>query len=960
MGNRPAICFLILLVWGLTGCDAELSSSKNKDESGELTQAAASGDVIPGVVIKGDSDPRTYRYLSLANDLRVVLISDPETQKAAASLDVAIGSADDPRDREGLAHFLEHMLFLGTEKYPEPDAYQSFISQQGGSHNAYTSPEHTNYFFDVKAEALPEALDRFSQFFTAPLFTPEYVDRERNAVHSEYRAKIKDSYRRERDVYREIASQSHPMSKFTVGSLTTLADRDGDLVRDDLLDFYQRYYSSDRMTLVVLGRESLDDLQTLVEPLFNSVPLRKADKRIEGQSLFDDDLLPVQLRVQSEKQEQLLSLMFPVSSARDYYRQKPLQYLGNLLGHEGEGSLFALLKQQGWVESLSAGGYASGRNQGVFEISMRLTADGYRNRDQVVAMTMAKIDHIRQSGIEAWRFAEQKMLADIAFRFAEKGKPIGAVSRLSRQMHDYPVTDYLRGAFLFAEFDKDLIASYLAQMTTDNLLLQLTSPDEVTDRQSSLYSTPYSVEPLPPLMEADDELLAQLSLPPVNPFVPEQLGLKPKPAGSFELPRQLESADGLALWHHQDQTFNVPKSRFAVRVKTPLIGDSPDNAALGHLYAALVNDQLNAFSYPALLAGLYFDFGANTRGFDISVGGYSDRQQVLLKEVLRVARQAEFSPERFQVLREELLKSWRNTRQLTPYRQLFRRINTTLYSPGWDDMSMADAVASASFEQLQNFASEVWAGSELTMFSSGNVTEEESLQMGELLQSALLLPSDNKPVAAKVVDLKVGQVPHYGFAVDHDDVAAALYLQADDDSIESRALSALLQQNLKSAFFHELRTQQQLGYIVFVTGLELKKVTGSLFVVQSPSTPLPDVVAAINHFLAEQLGDFDDFESHRQALLQKLREPPKNQMEQATRHWRQILGEDHEFDDRELMASYIESLSKERFVEQVRGVLAAPQSMWFSASRNQFVIEGTQAVQDVQVFKGEQEAFQYP
>ena len=120
--------------------------------------------------IKGELDPREYRYLELPNRMRVILVSDPASDKAAASLQVRAGSGDDPEGRQGLAHFLEHMLFLGTGKYPDPAEYQAFINAHGGSNNAYTSVDHTNYFFDVEPDSLVPALDRFAQFFVAPLF----------------------------------------------------------------------------------------------------------------------------------------------------------------------------------------------------------------------------------------------------------------------------------------------------------------------------------------------------------------------------------------------------------------------------------------------------------------------------------------------------------------------------------------------------------------------------------------------------------------------------------------------------------------------------------------------------------------------------------------------------------------------------------------------------------------------
>lgn len=94
-------------------------------------------------------DARQYKCITLPNALQVLLISDKDTDKAAAALDVGVGQMSDPEDIPGLAHFLEHMLFLGTEKYPDENSYSKFLSAHGGRSNAYTALENTNYYFDV-------------------------------------------------------------------------------------------------------------------------------------------------------------------------------------------------------------------------------------------------------------------------------------------------------------------------------------------------------------------------------------------------------------------------------------------------------------------------------------------------------------------------------------------------------------------------------------------------------------------------------------------------------------------------------------------------------------------------------------------------------------------------------------------------------------------------------------------
>lgn len=76
----------------------------------------------------------------------------------------------DPRDRMGLAHFCEHMLFLGSNKYKEENAYRKWIKEHGGKCNAYTSYNNTNFMFDVSNEGLEKALDIFANVFISPLF----------------------------------------------------------------------------------------------------------------------------------------------------------------------------------------------------------------------------------------------------------------------------------------------------------------------------------------------------------------------------------------------------------------------------------------------------------------------------------------------------------------------------------------------------------------------------------------------------------------------------------------------------------------------------------------------------------------------------------------------------------------------------------------------------------------------
>merc|ERR1712106_776359 len=225
-------------------------------------------------IAKSEEDKRSYRGLELNNGLKVLLISDPSTDKSSAALDVHIGHVSDPSHLPGLAHFCEHMLFLGTDWFPDENEYSKFLSQHGGSFNAFTSSDHTNYYFDVSPDNLGGALDRFSQFFLTPLFTESATEREVNAVNSEHEKNIPNDTWRINQIEKATSDQKHDFSKFGTGNketLDVLPKEKGVSVRDSLLEFHSAWYSSNIMGLAVLGREELDKLQEMVVDRFTGV-----------------------------------------------------------------------------------------------------------------------------------------------------------------------------------------------------------------------------------------------------------------------------------------------------------------------------------------------------------------------------------------------------------------------------------------------------------------------------------------------------------------------------------------------------------------------------------------------------------------------------------------------------------------------------------------------------------------
>ncbi|NCG19238.1 MAG: peptidase M16, partial [Rhodobacterales bacterium] len=572
-------------------------------------------------VVTSPNDDREYLYFELDNGLRVMAISDPNTDSAAAALDVHIGQFSDPFDRQGLSHFLEHMLFMGTEKYPDVDGYRKFIQDHGGGSNAGTGQEHTTYFFNIDQPYLEPALDRFAQFFIAPKLDPEYVDRERNAVNAEYSLKIKDEARRNREVRRVTHNPDHPFRKFSVGNLETLGDRDGDLVWDDLKTHYEATYSASRMAMSVIGREDVNTLKAMVIEKMSAVPSDGKRKQYSKVTPFLPEQLGVRIQVTPLQDVRSIEMTFPGPRADEYWAEHPLEFVTHLMGQEGEGSLHSLLKSRGWIEDLYSYGTGTEDYASVV-VGADLTEEGYQHIDDIVDLTFQYARLVAKDGVKAAYHNERAQIAALGFQFSSERSPSSAV-RQARLLQSYPPEHFNNVEAVYGDFDADLVNVYLDAMVPRNLRLFVHGPNLETDQTEPLYGTPYSIRPLDPALMArwqSSETDPALTLPEANPFIADDVSLRE--ADEADVPKQLLDEPGLSLWHDQDVEFGMPHTRAVIELHYPVADTRAQ--VINSLMVDLINDSLETWRFQPSQAGVYASVRSQERGIELSLSGYNE------------------------------------------------------------------------------------------------------------------------------------------------------------------------------------------------------------------------------------------------------------------------------------------------------------------------------------------------
>lgn len=270
----------------------------------------------------------TVSELTLPNGIRAMVISLPGAKQPNLSVSIGVGSSHDPVTLPGLAHFVEHMLFLGTKEYPNSLETSQLIEANDGYKNAYTARLHTNYQLTTNTTTFPEAIKRYSRFFVSPLFTASLVEKEKNAIQNEYIMRF-DSFKLFRNSNVLYSGINSPDINFNVGSLETLKNA----TAEDAISFYNKYYSSKNMTIVLTGPQDIATLKSLIQSNFSDVPVREVTLPTLAKP---EPMTNKILKMNAPEAEQSLDVVFEIEDTTNAKVKDALSVIGSIIGDESD------------------------------------------------------------------------------------------------------------------------------------------------------------------------------------------------------------------------------------------------------------------------------------------------------------------------------------------------------------------------------------------------------------------------------------------------------------------------------------------------------------------------------------------------------------------------------------------------------------------------------------------------
>ncbi|CAL8284270.1 unnamed protein product [Lota lota] len=873
----------------------------------------------------------------------------PSEKQSAAALCVGVGSFSDPNNLPGLAHFLEHMVFMGSEKYPTENGFDAFLNKHGGSDNASTDCERTVFQFDVPRKRFREALDRWAQFFICPLMIRDAVDREVEAVDSEYQlAKPSDSHRKEM-LFGSLAKPGHPMGKFGWGNAQSLKQEPKEKhinVYKELRAFWKRYYSAHYMTLAVQSIEKLDTLEEWVREIFSKVPNNVQPKPDFShlQDPFDTPAFNKLYRVVPVRKVHALTITWALPPQEKHYRVKPLHYISWLIGHEGAGSILSLLRKKCWALDLFGGNSETGFDQNatysIFSISITLTDEGYQNFYQVVHLVFQYLNMLQTLGPEQRIYEEIQKIEANEFHYQEQTDPIEFVEDMCENMQLFPKEDLLTGDQLMFEFKPEVSLAALSLLTPDRANLMLLSPEHegLCSLREKWFGTHYSEEDI--LQEWRDrwagplEPNQDLHLPVPNHFIATDFTLKAPDCPDSDVPVKLADSDTGCLWYKKDTKFNIPKAYVRFHLISPVIQQSAKNVVLFDLMVNILSHNLAEPAYEADVAQLEYKLQAGEHGLVLKIKGFNHKLSLLLH--LLVDYLADFcaSSDVFSMFVEQLKKSYFNT--LIKPTKLGKDVRLlVLERSRWSMVEKYQALtAGLTPDQLMEFSRSFKAHLYAEGLVQGNFSSAEAVQFLQYVTDKLqfsALPAE-VPVLFRVVQLPgshhICKVKSLNKGDANSEVT--VYYQSGTKNLREHTLMELLVMHMEEPCFDFLRTKETLGYHVYPTCRNTSGILGFSVTVETQATKFctETVELKIEEFLAsfeKKLNALSEnaFSTQVTALVRLKEYEDTHLGEEVDRNWSEVVTQQYIFDRLGREISALKQMSREHLVS------------WFQEHRGQ-------------------------
>ncbi|UXI18101.1 ELAV-like protein 2 [Sarcoptes scabiei] len=778
-------------------------------------------------LIRSKSDPFDYRIVRLHNGLQIVLISDlstkstiidnhqddfqrfssdenlcgpgksmqidnielidsiqsikqePQNQSngnhieniieklSALIVAVKVGSFDDPPEVQGMAHLLEHLITMGSEKYPGEDAIDSFLSSRGGFQNAETNLTSTIFEVEVKREFLRQAIDMMGHALHKPLLSEDSILKELKPINQEFIEASGSDPERLEVLLSHLAKRNHPLSKFSWGnenSLTQYTKCNNLNLRDLVWDFFIKHYRPENIVVVVQSQDTLDDLEDWATESYSMIESRdltksklqsmrtNKEKRSNLSNPFSNGRFNRLFYVEGVDSQQNFIITWCLPTSKDQYVTDPISFWSALLNEEGKGSLIYTLRKQNLAINLQANldkdDFEQNAFYSMFKIDIDLTEKGCKKINEIFHLVFDYIDEIRKIGAKQWYFDQLYRIELNTFNYQFTKTSIDYAMMVAKNFLTYSAIDHLlTGCNLFYNFDAKKFDNFFGELVLEKanfILMQDELLDDFEVHHEPWMDVKYQCVSLPSswLNRSKNHKKDSSKLfhyPNENRFEVQRFELISSKIALSSSDRQMEhpelliSTSLLALWHQTDFKFSTHMAFINVHLFLPFQKNLAENHAMNLILSEYCSILCSEKFYDAYRARYSVTFESSPQGLIVSLKGFSEHLVDLALLVLRMMIDLRIETNRLKSIQNDLVQTLTDDVQ-DPETFCDQIISHCTIENYFTSMNLSKHVESMTKKKLIDYKNSMFADVSFEILVQGNLDKTDSRRLAEKIE----------------------------------------------------------------------------------------------------------------------------------------------------------------------------------------------------------------------------------
>jgi insulysin len=895
-------------------------------------------------ISKSIYDKSIYQSILLDNGLRVIYIYDNDVQMSSAFMRVNVGYGEDEID--GQAHLLEHMLFNGTERFPEENQFSKYVTEQNGYSNAYTANDHTCYYFEVANNKILESLDMFGEFFINPSLKSESISREMNAVDSEHKKNLLNDFLIEYNVLKQVVNPKNTFNKFGTGCEETLSVPDID---KKIKTFFNEKYSSNLMTLGIISNISIDELHEHTKNIFSKIKNNNYEKYKCKETYFNNsiniNLIPI-------NDNHNINFYWQLPSTNNY-KYPTIDFISHLLGNEVNGTIYNVLYNKNYIKSLSSGPLDKNNDYMIFSISVGLTDNGLNHINEIKETIYDYVNLIKNN-LDNLEYLYNEILEQKRFNltYFVKTDSVNRVSKLVNIYNEYDIEikDLIQYNLNLEKWQlsvKDLCSKQLSYINDNNCITILKTKTHNFNDYLTLKYYPickYTIENDIIINKSIISNIDKLYLPEKNNYISYETKII---EDDFDEPVIIrnENNNWINYWL-PCKKFNKPNTNIILSlVSSNIFNASIKDKVILYLYMSYIikhyNDQLYLFELANYHVNINFSDLITYGKIIVSINGNCGKiGEIFRKTIDMIFNNIELNNNMFESIKEHLINTYKNNKNKQPYQLLDKFFMEQNLESVITDHIMIEYLDEIKFKELneikEKYLDNLYAYVQILI--CGNTSFEEANDISNYIEKYKINPISNyninftKPINTdKIYEKELDNI--------HDNNAYSNYILLHNSDINSLddyythlAITNVIDNMLSSEYFDELRTKECFGYIVsshtknisFYSNLNSDKVKINKelyynFTIQSPNKSTDEMIERTSTFIYNYYEILkqkrnEDIKNCISSILEELNAEFKNINEMTNYIWSNIQI-DNFIDSKQVMNKKYESISLDTILE---------------------------------------------